>query len=263
MHVASIVFAKVPDDHNLILHTAIKGTKNVLEACGRQKIPKVILTSSCAAITCSNDEHLIVDSKSFTKENCGHLYDQSKLLAEKTAWDIAKQYNMNLSTICPGVVLGEMILHREAPSLTLLKMIMKSPFYLNCYMRIVSAYDVALAHVRCLERPEISKGQRYILVENNYYMGSLAKLLREKFSPYGYRFGYFSMPLLLQNFVCNLMGVSMDRFRTSFVQYDTSATRNDLDVKFLSLNRFVIDAVYSMIKHGEIPNKIDQGKKST
>ena len=89
--------------------------------------------------------------------NCGHFYCQSKLLAERKAWEIAKKYDLNVTTICPGLILGELIINRFTPSMGILNLIMKSPIYMDLNLRIVSAYDVALAHVRSLERADLTK----------------------------------------------------------------------------------------------------------
>ena len=49
-HLASPVFVKPPEDENLVLKPAIEGTKNVLEAAVLNKIKKVVVTSSIAAV---------------------------------------------------------------------------------------------------------------------------------------------------------------------------------------------------------------------
>lgn len=99
-----------------MLDTAIKGTGNVLEACSKLNIKKVVLTSSVAAMSCQNNDKLIWNDNDWTIENCGHLYDQTKMLAEKKAWEIAKKNNLNLTVMNPGLIIGNFVLTRFAAS---------------------------------------------------------------------------------------------------------------------------------------------------
>lgn len=114
MHVASpVAFSHKDKEHTL--KSAIQGTRNVLMSCFNNKITKIVVTSSVAAVHCSNPKSYIT-AEEWTEENCGHPYDEAKVGAEREVWKIAKEKNLNISTINPSVIIGENLLSRIAPS---------------------------------------------------------------------------------------------------------------------------------------------------
>lgn len=66
---------------------------------------------------------------------------------------------------------------------------------------IVDVRDVALAHVRCIEKEffQISNGKRYILVEGSYWMEEMLRMLRDEFKQYGYKITEFTVGTFLFN----------------------------------------------------------------
>jgi len=46
IHVASVVFMKQPKNEDLAIKPAVIGTENVLKACIKYKIKKIVITSS-------------------------------------------------------------------------------------------------------------------------------------------------------------------------------------------------------------------------
>jgi len=69
---------------------------------------------------------------------------------------------------------------------------------------IVDVRDVALAHVIPLEKIEETKGKRYILYADNgsFWMEDYMTILREEFSPYGYKIPSMRVPNWVFSIVC-------------------------------------------------------------
>ena len=263
LHVASPVFLKEPKDHGNVLQSAINGTQNVLEASIKNKIKKVVVTSSVAAVKNIREQKTdYFTNKNFSDEDTTMLYPRSKVLAEKAAWEIynKNKTKLNLSVICPSIVIDRCLTSRPSKSNTPIKILFKSPLLLNSPLSLVSAKDVALAHIRCLERPEKTRGKRYLLVENTYSMGDLNKIYRDEFGKYGYRFSRYYLPSIFVwfgtffsstiNFVYSGIGRRMI--------YDNSNVKEDLDIGFEFHRNYLLRTAYSMIENGELNNKIGE-----
>ena len=89
LHIACPVFALEPKNKEEILKKTIKATKTILKSCIKNKIKKVILTSSISAMNIQKDKNtLFYNEKDYTDKNYDSLYAKLKLLTEKEAWKI-------------------------------------------------------------------------------------------------------------------------------------------------------------------------------
>ena len=139
-----------------------------------------------------------------------------------------------MTAINPSLVLGDTVINRSTSSVSVIKWLMKVPFLITGYFSTVSVYDVALAHVRALERPTITKDKRYIISENTYTVKELVGMLRQEFNPYGYRFGYIPVPFSIQTFgtkLLNLFGLRGDRL-FHYYNYDNSPSVRELGLSY-------------------------------
>ncbi len=95
---------------------AVSGTEFVLAAAfGSDTAKKVVVTSSEAAIAYGyprSRQHFTEDDWTNLDGDAGRFdYFRSKTLAERLAWDLARDRNLNpravpIATICPGFILG-------------------------------------------------------------------------------------------------------------------------------------------------------------
>lgn len=98
-----------------VLEPAITSTLNVLNACSKAKVKKVVVVSSAAAVllnpTWPKDEAM--DESCWTDiEFCKTMeswYFVAKTVAEKEAFNYAKNSGLNVVTVCPSVVIGPML----------------------------------------------------------------------------------------------------------------------------------------------------------
>ncbi|KAK3718274.1 hypothetical protein QZH41_013167 [Actinostola sp. cb2023] len=93
IHMASPFPVSNPRDESEIIEPAVEGTINVLEACSKANIKRVVLTSSIAAVH-SSAEHAskaeVTEENWSVEEQCG-AYAKSKLMAERAAWEFVKK----------------------------------------------------------------------------------------------------------------------------------------------------------------------------
>ncbi|KAK6928777.1 NAD-dependent epimerase/dehydratase, partial [Dillenia turbinata] len=157
-HTASPILLSPHVQPEELIEPAVKGTLNVLGSCAKApSVKRVVITSSLASVVCSGkaltsdavfDETWYSDPV-FCEEN-------------KAAWDFAKEHDIDLVTLHPGIVIGPLLqptLNFSAEFvLNLLngKAIIPEPTY-----KIIDVRDVALAHIKAFET--LSANGRYIL----------------------------------------------------------------------------------------------------
>mmetsp|Transcript_40378 Transcript_40378/g.62101 ORF Transcript_40378/g.62101 Transcript_40378/m.62101 type:complete len:128 (-) Transcript_40378:439-822(-) len=116
VHTASPFPLENPKDDNELIKPAVEGTLTILQAAQKQKVKRVVLTSSVATIYSKKDksQRNFNDTDWSDLEACNAYY-KSKTLAEQAAWkfvqDLPSDEKFELVTICPGLVMGPNINH--------------------------------------------------------------------------------------------------------------------------------------------------------
>ncbi|XP_076948557.1 cinnamoyl-CoA reductase 1-like [Bidens hawaiensis] len=116
LHVASPVLGRLATNpQEELLDPAILGTHNVLNACLKAKVEKVVVVSSGSAVLenpelspdTERDESCWTDIEyAKSKQN---WYAVSKTAAEIEALNFAKRHDVKVVTICPSIVIGPML----------------------------------------------------------------------------------------------------------------------------------------------------------
>jgi nucleoside-diphosphate-sugar epimerase len=111
VHTASPFVLGKPKHEDLLIKPAVEGTMSVMRAAHKNKVKRVVITSSVVAIYLSADKkklNFTVDD--WTDLKTAPAYDKSKTMAEKAAWDfqasLPEEERFEIVTICPGMVLG-------------------------------------------------------------------------------------------------------------------------------------------------------------
>lgn len=196
-HIAS-VFGPT-EDHIKTAYDNVKGTKDLVEALG--KFPKsdccrLVLTSSMAAVRGSgqipnNGEYYTHhDWNTVSKledNNWGSSYQWSKSESERVAWEIAKDMNIPMTTICPSFVFGPPTTSSSGKgdinlsksfSITLFRKWVRGESEIQSRL-FVDVRDVAKAHVAAGNKPE-AIGQRFIVsTEARMPSQEMAEILKE------------------------------------------------------------------------------------
>jgi dihydroflavonol-4-reductase len=145
---------------NVVKHN-LDGTHATISAAIRNKLKRVVYTSSVAAVGTSQNAQETRD-ESFWNNRSPEPYARSKALSEKLAWDLAGDSGLNLVTALPGAILGPDF-HRLNPTLQLIQSAMagKLPLAPPIDFSFADVRDVAQAHVQLFE-DETASG-RYLL----------------------------------------------------------------------------------------------------
>ena len=165
LSVASPVFFSVPKDENEMIRPAVEGIQRILTAASKADVKRVVMTSNFGALGFSNlDHNKITTEQDWTDEHQAglSLYEKSKLLAEKAAWNFMSEdrSGMEFATVNPVAILGPSLDDHTSGSFGVLKMVFGKAFP-NLPLNVVDVRDVADIHIRAMATPE-AKSQRFI-----------------------------------------------------------------------------------------------------
>lgn len=142
-----------PAETQSMLRDSIEGAANAVRAAARAGVPKVVLTSSVAALPRVRPDNPPVTEDHWASD-LGVPYFRAKTEGERAAWKAAEETGIKLVTLLPGTV-GGPDFHRRTPSLGLIESIMLGSMRLgapNTNLAYVDVRDVAAAHVLAAER---------------------------------------------------------------------------------------------------------------
>ncbi|XP_042483700.1 tetraketide alpha-pyrone reductase 2-like [Macadamia integrifolia] len=191
-HTASPVL--VPYDDNIqttLIDPATKGTLNVMKSCAKAStVKRVVLTSSCSAIR----YHEHVEQKSPLNEShwsdpeyCKRYnmwYAYAKTLAEKKAWQLAKESGIDLVVVNPSFVVGPLIAPQPTSTLLLILGIIKglTGKYPNTRIGFVHIEDVVATHILAMEESKASG--RLICSSTVAHWSEIIEMLKTKYPSY-------------------------------------------------------------------------------
>ncbi|KAH9701864.1 Epimerase domain-containing protein [Citrus sinensis] len=174
----------------ILLNPAVKGTVNVLTAAKALGVKRVVVTSSISSITPSpkwpadkvKDEDCWTDEE-YCRQN-EIWYPLSKTLAEKAAWEFAKEKGLDVVVVNPGTVMGPVIPPTLNASMLMLLRLLQgcTDTYENFFMGSVHFKDVALAHILVYENP--SACGRHLCVEAISHYGDFVAKVAELYPEY-------------------------------------------------------------------------------
>ncbi|XP_059660907.1 cinnamoyl-CoA reductase CAD2-like [Cornus florida] len=240
-HLASpCIVDRVHDPEKELLDPAIKGTNNVLTAAKELGVRRVVVTSSTSAISPSwywpadvvKDENCWTDID-YCKTK-GLWYPLSKTLAEKAAWEFAKEKGLDVVVVNPGTVMGPILPPALNASMLMILRLLQgcTEIYKDFFMGSVHVKDVALAHILVYENT--SATGRHLCVEAISHYGDFAAKVAELYPEY-------KVPRLPKDTHPGLL-------RTK----DGSKKLMDLGLQFIPMEQIVKDSVESLKSKGFI-----------
>lgn len=245
IHVAMPLPLETPKEENVLLRPAIEGTLNVLRASHEALVKRVVLTSSCVAITGPTyKDFKIYNEHDWGDASTKFTYCKSKIKAEKAAWDfIAEKKMLNertieLVVINPSLMLGPLLHNSLGPSsqrfLSLLNgSLSKIP---HLYSPTCDVRDVARAHVIAAFLPE-AKSKRFLIASEASFisMSRWAIVLEKEFLHRGYR---IPSEVDIVDYNC----------KAKTCRLDLSQMRMILKLKPRPFKQTIIDMAYSLIE---------------
>jgi len=261
-HVASPFPLELPKHENDLILPARDGTLRVLRAADAANVKRVILTSSCAAITYGQPPR----AEDFTEEDWTNLdgkipvppYQKSKTIAEKAAWDFmeSKAGEMELVTVNPCGVFGPILGTELSTSIQLVKKLMDGsvPGCPNISLDVVDVRDVVSLHMLAMTKAEAKGRERYIAVndEKPRTMIQFGQLIKTNRADYASKVPTLQIP----NFVVQLLSY----FDASLKQLvpelgvakhaSSEKAKKELGWAPRSTDESILDTVDSLIRFG-------------
>jgi dihydroflavonol-4-reductase len=185
MHTASPFPLAQPKNEQDTIRPAVDGAMRAVKAARAAGISRVIMTSSCAAIMSSElrDGQTAFDETNWTDltHPTATAYVKSKTMAEQAVWDWHKTEapDMQITMINPGFVQGPPLDKNFGTSIQVIERLLagKDPMVPNFGFPCVDVGDIALMHIRAMERDE-SIGKRFAGVERFMWFIDMARVLK-------------------------------------------------------------------------------------
>ncbi|CAK9152367.1 unnamed protein product [Ilex paraguariensis] len=192
-HVATPVDFETKDPENEMIKPTIKGVLDIIKSCAKAKtVKRLVFTSSAGTVNVQEHQLDVYDENHwsdldfiYSKKMTAWMYFVSKTLAEKAAWEAAKENNIDFVSIIPTLVVGPFIIPSFPPSLiTALSPITgnKAHYSIIKQGQFVHLDDLCESHIFLYEHPK-AEG-RYICSSHDATIYDLAKMIREKWPEY-------------------------------------------------------------------------------
>ncbi|MEM9436234.1 MAG: NAD-dependent epimerase/dehydratase family protein [Pseudomonadota bacterium] len=186
IHTASPFPMAMPKDENDLIRPAVDGTLRALRAAQEAGVQRIILTSSVVAIMhADRPAGTLAGPDDWTDINhpTASAYVKSKTLAERAAWDFAKEHpQIALTAVNPGLVVGEPLDAHYGTSLNVIERILLGgdPAVPEIGFPIVDVADVSRLHVEALDLLDTA-GKRIVAAGDYATMPEISRLLKSEF----------------------------------------------------------------------------------
>lgn len=258
-HVASPFPSTIPRDEDEVIRPAVDGTLRVLRAAQSSgTVRRVVLTSSTAAVQVGHDSDRVLTEADWTDPSKADPYSKSKTLAEKAAWDFARESGLDLVVINPSNIFGPLLNASVGTSLELIRRMMRGalPVVPKIGWDVVDVRDLARLHRLAMETPAAA-GNRYIATSQLIWAREMASVLAGRYRPLGYRIGTGPMPYWLMWVVSRFDPSARLALTTWGRAYRTSAAKAEKELGWTSRppSDSVLDTAASMIELGVVPQR--------
>jgi dihydroflavonol-4-reductase len=185
LHVASPFPPTQPKDPDELIVPAREGTLRVLRASLDAGVERVVVTSSVAAVTGGRGR----PSRPLTEADWSDPdnpklspYARSKTIAERAAWDFARERGATekLATVNPGAIVGPLLSEDRSFSLEAIERLLRGmPGVPRIGFSFVDVRDVVDLELQAMTAPEAG-GERFIAVTRYLWMAEAAEILRDR-----------------------------------------------------------------------------------
>jgi dihydroflavonol-4-reductase len=145
----------------------VEGTRAILEAARKNRVRRVVYTSSVATMgfSANANGHLADEESPVSLDNMIGHYKRSKFMAEEVALEAGRN-GMDVVVVNPTTPVGEQDIKPTPTGRIVLDFLKKKfPAYVDTGLNLVDVRQCALGHVSALEKGK--SGERYILGGEN------------------------------------------------------------------------------------------------
>lgn len=189
-HIASPFPRVLPKHEKELLIPARQGTVNILKAANANKVRRVIMVSSLAAVVygkTKSELNNVFNENDWTDETNKKdttPYFRSKALAEKAAWKFIRQNDSDMELVCvlPGAILGPVLERDFGTSANMVIKILdgSSPALPKIGFEVVDVRSVADLLIKAMELSQAA-GNRYIASAGYLTFKEIAQILKQQY----------------------------------------------------------------------------------
>ena len=230
---------------------ALEGTKNVLLSAKQSgTVERVVLTSSCAAVTWADPtpkgKHYLWSEDDWQTDNTLERgpYRMSKSLAEREAWKLSKQFGFDLVSICPSFILGPVLNERaDAASVSFMRSLIdgSTDSVSAAAFGVVDVRNVAQAHVNAMTVDLNLPGLKNRSGEARFVLSSQESISREEIAKVLHNsteFNDWPVP------------TKADGPPLQSLLYSNERARKFLHIDFIGYKESIVLGCQSLVKHG-------------
>jgi len=163
-HVAADYRLWVPDSTQMY-QSNVEGTRAILDAARRNRVRRVVYTSSVATMGFTDDGRSVDESSPVSVHKMIGHYKRSKYMAEEVAV-AAGRSGLDVVIVNPSTPVGERDIKPTPTGRIILDFLKKKfPAYVDTGLNLVDVTDCARGHLLALEKGR--SGERYILGGEN------------------------------------------------------------------------------------------------
>ncbi|HEY9593844.1 MAG TPA: aldehyde reductase [Spirochaetia bacterium] len=187
LHIASPIFLHLPRSEDEMIRPAVEGTLRVLRAARDAGVHRVVMTSNFGAVGYSQKERTeLITEESWTDptEKGLSVYNKSKVLAERAAWDFMRREggNLELSVTNPMGIFGPALSPVLSSGFGLLQGLINGSMRAlpDIRLGIVDVRDLADLELRAMTLPQAA-GERFLaLCGGTMSLIEIAELVRRE-----------------------------------------------------------------------------------
>ena len=255
------------NQYKKVLKVIAESEELIFRTCIEKKVKRYITTSSLASVNSGHPKSKTDFTESdFCVESKLEFMLKFKWIGEKVAWKI---YNENkdkieFTVILPPLVIGKTICGMEPGSAIFMKVALtgEMPSMPKMKFAVTHVDNMVDAYVNSMTEPK-ANGQRYMILEDAYWVEDLFKMVRDEFKPRGYKvterkMWYFTFWLI------SLIDPMMSELKPSWdwdVNFDNSKSKRDLNIVYKSVKDAVSETCNFLIDQGYVKrSKKDRGE---
>ncbi|RKQ70806.1 nucleoside-diphosphate-sugar epimerase [Litorimonas taeanensis] len=187
-HIASPFPLEAPSDREALVPAARAGAQRVLEHGFSAGVERIVMTSSLVSMMGQpgRSKKMIVTESDWSDPEWKPLtaYPVSKTRAELSAWAYTKAQDLTdqLTTVCPGIVLGPDPYQNGGASMGLIKAMFEGDFPRapKIAYPIIDIRDCASIHVAAMTADKAG-GRRLMAAGQTYWLAGIANVLKEAY----------------------------------------------------------------------------------
>jgi dihydroflavonol-4-reductase len=223
IHVAAPIPLHLPEASPSMLRAAREGTRRILESAATAGVRRIVSTSSIMAAVYGpghGSPGLLQETDwSAPETEPMTAYAFAKTEAERESWRCAAEFDLDLTVINPGALLGPGLTGSVSASLNVFHEALagRATISPRVLLPVADVRDVALLHVDALTRPE-TIGERIFCVAYQVWLIDLIESIRAESG-----LDTLPVPRLLQDELARKIADSFSMLR--YLRYDIGESR--------------------------------------